>query len=147
MTHPDDSLPQNVRDALRGGNSMEAIRRLRRATGIGLAEAKRRIDAHVQQNARGGSTRTSLSNAALESAAAAIQRGSFLEAIRLVRTGMDPGPKKTGKARQALDRAQPIYVPSPDTPPDTFHRIVTALWWVLALAIAGLVAFYFLGSG
>ena len=39
-------LPPDVVDALRRGNKIEAIKRLRTATGLGLAEAKDRIEAH-----------------------------------------------------------------------------------------------------
>ncbi len=39
-------LPPDVVDALRRGNKIEAIKRLRTATGLGLAEAKDRIDSY-----------------------------------------------------------------------------------------------------
>ena len=41
-----EPLPPEVVDALRRGNKIEAIKRLRTATGLGLAEAKDRIEAH-----------------------------------------------------------------------------------------------------
>lgn len=41
-----DALPADVRDALRTGHKIEAIKRLREATGLGLREAKDLIDAH-----------------------------------------------------------------------------------------------------
>jgi hypothetical protein len=41
-----EPLPPEVIDALRHGNKIEAIKRLRIATGLGLAEAKDRIEAH-----------------------------------------------------------------------------------------------------
>lgn len=39
-------LPDDVQDALASGNKIEAIKRLREATGLGLKEAKDRVDAH-----------------------------------------------------------------------------------------------------
>jgi hypothetical protein len=45
MAHPIDSLPADVVEAWRSGNKIEAIKRLREATGLGLAEAKAAIDA------------------------------------------------------------------------------------------------------
>lgn len=39
-------LPDDVLDALRGGNRIEAIKRLREATGLGLKEAKDLVEAH-----------------------------------------------------------------------------------------------------
>ena len=38
------SLPPEVVDALRKGNKIEAIKRLREATGVGLAEAKGAVE-------------------------------------------------------------------------------------------------------
>ena len=45
MTHSPHSLPPDVVDALRQGNKIEAIKRLRAAMGVGLAEAKAAVDA------------------------------------------------------------------------------------------------------
>jgi ribosomal protein L7/L12 len=45
------SLPPDVLDALRRGRTIEAIKRLRQATGLGLAEAKSLVDAHVRGDA------------------------------------------------------------------------------------------------
>lgn len=39
-------LPDDVLDALRGGNKIEAIKLLREATGLGLKEAKDLVEAH-----------------------------------------------------------------------------------------------------
>ena len=39
-------LPEDVRDALASGNKIEAIKRLREATGLGLKEAKDLVEAH-----------------------------------------------------------------------------------------------------
>src|SRR5258706_4742336 len=44
MTNPLHALPADVVDALRQGNKIEAIKRLRAATKVGLAEAKAAID-------------------------------------------------------------------------------------------------------
>lgn len=41
---PGATLPLNVREALDRGQTIEAIKRLRAATGLGLKEAKDRID-------------------------------------------------------------------------------------------------------
>jgi hypothetical protein len=45
MVHPIDSLPADVVEAWKSGNKVEAIKRLREATHMGLAEAKAAIDA------------------------------------------------------------------------------------------------------
>ena len=41
-----DALPPPVLEALNGGNKLEAIRRLRSLTGLGLKEAKDWVDHH-----------------------------------------------------------------------------------------------------
>ena len=46
-----NTLPPPVLEALNGGNKLEAIRRLREITGLGLAEARDQVD----QYQRGGS--------------------------------------------------------------------------------------------
>jgi hypothetical protein len=44
MVHPIESLPADVVEAWKSGNKIEAIKRLREATHMGLAEAKAAID-------------------------------------------------------------------------------------------------------
>ncbi len=45
--HSDDDLPAEVIAALREGCKVQAIKRLRELEGLGLKEAKERVDAHV----------------------------------------------------------------------------------------------------
>jgi ribosomal protein L7/L12 len=52
-------LPDDVLDALRGGNKIEAIKRLREATGLGLKEAKDLVEAHEAGSADAGALRSS----------------------------------------------------------------------------------------
>ena len=145
MTLPDDPLPKHVLDALRGGNKIEAIRRLRQASGLGLAEAKERIEAIGRSGSgKPASVAEFLAGEMPAQLKAAIERGNFVEAIKLVREHQGVGPKQ---AKDAVERARPTYVANPDAPPDTFHKIVTGLWWILALALAGFVAYYFLAGG
>lgn len=47
---PPDSLPPDVVEALKLGRPIEAIKRLRKATGMGLAEAKALVDAFSAGN-------------------------------------------------------------------------------------------------
>lgn len=46
MNQPRPPLPPEVLDALRRGQPLEAIKRLRAAGGLGLREAKQLVDAH-----------------------------------------------------------------------------------------------------
>jgi len=60
MANPVDSLPADVVEAWKSGNKMEAIKRLREATRLGLAEAKAAVDA--LDHAADGSSRVTLSS-------------------------------------------------------------------------------------
>ena len=56
MTDPAKVLPAGVVEALKAGNKIEAIKRMRESSGIGLAEAKAMIDAiehHTRALAKG----------------------------------------------------------------------------------------------
>ena len=53
MTDPSKVLPPGVMEALKAGNKIEAIKRLRAASGGGLGEAKALIDA-VEHHLRAG---------------------------------------------------------------------------------------------
>jgi len=149
MANPGGSLPSNVLDALRGGNKVEAIKRLRQATGLGLAEAKQLVDAHASRvSGKRASTSTSTStpsplpaNQLPAAVAEAIQRGSVIEAIRLLRDQKGMGLKE---AKDALERARPLAERSAGGPPEMFNLFVNALWWVLALILGGFAAYYFL---
>jgi ribosomal protein L7/L12 len=92
MQAPHDALPPEVIDALRRGKLVEAIKLLR-ARGIGLAEAKSRVEAHV----RGFSTPAAAhqaSRALPPDAARALARGDKIEAIKLVRAETGLGLKQ-----------------------------------------------------
>ena len=51
MANPTKTLPPEVVDALRRGNKIEAFKLLRKAVGVGLAEAKARAEAHAPEAA------------------------------------------------------------------------------------------------
>jgi ribosomal protein L7/L12 len=48
MTFPAGQLPPDVLKAIQSGRTIDAIKRLRKSTGLGLAEAKAVIDAHLR---------------------------------------------------------------------------------------------------
>ena len=52
-------LPDDVLNALRGGDRIDAVRRLREATGLGLKEAKDLVEAHEAGGAGSGGRRSS----------------------------------------------------------------------------------------
>ena len=93
MTFPVGQLPPDVLKALASGRTIDAIKRLRKATGLGLAEAKAVIDAHKRSQpppvpSSGGASAVKapddgrvLPEAVLE----ALQRGDKTAAARLLR--------------------------------------------------------------
>jgi ribosomal protein L7/L12 len=93
MTFPVGHLPPDVLKALDSGRTIDAIKRLRKATGLGLAEAKAVIDAHKRNQpppvpALAGTNAVAapdggrvLPEAVLE----ALQRGDKAAAVRLLR--------------------------------------------------------------
>lgn len=94
------SLPANVIAALQRGNTLEAIKILRESSGVGLKEAKDRIDQHL----RGVSASVipavgSLPPAVVE----AMRQGQKIEAIKLLREQTGLGLKE---AKQAVERDQ-----------------------------------------
>ncbi len=142
MTQPGTKLPSRVVDAIRGGNTVEAIKRLRQATGLGLREARDLVEAHAR---RPSGPRTSTASSGVPAAVAeAIGRGSVLDAIKLMREHHGVGLKD---AKDAVEHARLSSLRGPDGPPDTFNRVVDATWWILAVALAGMLAYYFLAGG
>jgi hypothetical protein len=51
MLPPNTPVPPDVANALRRGNLIEALKLLRKAQGLGLAEAKALLDAHLRAEA------------------------------------------------------------------------------------------------
>ena len=106
---PDPSfapLPADVLKALEQGQTVEAIKRLRTATGLGLKEAKEAIDRHLAgEPARPRPSIVAM--AALPFAvAAALRKGDKLEAIRLMREKGGLGLKEAKDAVEAYGHEQ-----------------------------------------
>ncbi|MFI4925679.1 MAG: hypothetical protein ACHQJ7_11140, partial [Vicinamibacteria bacterium] len=92
MDRPHNALPAEVIDALRRGNAIEAIKLLR-AKGIGLGDAKARIEAHLRGFATPGAAQQA--NRALPpDAARALARGATIESIKLARAETGHGLKE-----------------------------------------------------
>ena len=109
-------LPPDAIDALARGETIEAIKRVRAATGLGLKEAKDLVDAyrHPGGSATGQASAASASTAtgALNvnggelivpaAAATALQRGNIIEAIKLIRDANRLGLKEAKDAVEHL---------------------------------------------
>jgi ribosomal protein L7/L12 len=111
-------LPADAREALARGDVIEAIRRVRAATGLGLKEAKDLVDAFARTQGTStahasdphGALNANHGEFVVPSAAAtALQQGNLIEAIKLIRDANRMGLKE---AKDAVDqlrtRASPV---------------------------------------
>src|ERR1043166_1593593 len=137
VTH---TVPANALEALHRGNKIEAIALLRESTGLGLKEAKDVIDEQLRGNSVAIDTVSS--NGPLHSSvASALQRGNKVEAIKLLRKQTGLGLKQ---AKDAIEASRQATDAKPgELAPGEVPRSGGAVWKVIALAIAALVAYYF----
>ena len=130
-------LPADVVEALEKGQTIEAIKRLRIATGLGLKEAKEAIERHLA----GEPTRSRPSIAAMATlpfaVAAALKKGDKLEAIRLMREKGGLGLKEAKDAVDAFEREQGAAADSGRAPGEVPRRGGIG-WLVVALVLVAL---------
>jgi ribosomal protein L7/L12 len=105
MPDPSGPLPADVLEAVERGHTLEAIKRLRAATGLGLKEAKDAIDAHLRGDPVSVDLPAStgpLPPLVIES----LRRGDKIGAIKLLRhaTGLD-----LKEAKDAVDAAERFF--------------------------------------
>jgi ribosomal protein L7/L12 len=99
-------LPADVLAALQQGQTIEAIKRLRMATGLGLKEAKDAIDRHLGGEApRPRASIASMATLPFAVSAAMLQ-GNKLEAIRLLREQGGLGLREAKAAVEAFEHQQ-----------------------------------------
>lgn len=129
-----DQLPPQVQAALRAGRAIEAIKLLREATGLGLKEAKDRIDAegqHGSPTVQYPQMPGTLPFQVVE----AMQAGNKIEAIRLLREQTGMGLKE---AKEAVDASPVSTKYSPGEVPRRFR-----LFWLFAVGLALLALYFF----
>ena len=138
MANPVDSLPADVVEAWKNGNKVEAIKRLREATNMGLVEAKAAIDAldHAEASplaaatsARlaGGASLPEMMKALQESGALppdvmeAWQRGEKLEALKRFAAAAKEGRIQNVKVKVTLNErdSKTAALSSPSSPRPT----------------------------
>lgn len=132
-------LPPEVLAALQRGDTIDAIKHLREARGIGLKEAKDLLDAHGQ-----GAPAASHGLQAHESfppdVAEAMRRGEKIEAIRLLRAHNGMG---LAAAKEAVERLQETQagqnMPAPGAAPASGRFA-----WLFVAALALLIAWLFI---
>lgn len=140
---PANPLPANVLDALRRGNTIEAIKLLRESSGLGLKEAKDIIDAHLHGNPApvvAAAPASPLPSAVV----AALQRGDKIEAIKLLREQSGLGLKEAKDVIEASQRKADALVGMGS--PGAVQASGNVVWLVLAVAFAALAGYYFLIS-
>jgi len=135
MSMHDNSLPANVRESLERGSTIEAIKLLREATGLGLKEAKERIDRHHQGDAASGPTAAPLASLPPE-VAAAMKQGNKIEAIRMLREKTGLGLKE---AKEAVESIQTDT--SSLRAPGEVARSGIGMWLVAALVAVAVLAY------
>jgi ribosomal protein L7/L12 len=147
MAKAPQDLPANVLEALSRGNALEAIKRLREAKGLGLAEAKHVVDAYRRQGkaaparpeapASVGIADTAMPPAAID----ALERGNKIEAVRLVREHAGIGLKQAKDAVDAYERAHPRL--DPMVAPGEVRRGSGLVGWITAAVIVGLLVYWY----
>ena len=131
-------LPQNVRDAIERGNLVDAIKLLRQQTGLGLKEAKDLVDSQVGGNV--AKAARSWSGTLPASAAAALEQGNKVDAIRLLREHTGLG---LAEAKASIDaHSQRIVAERNVLSPGEVPRSGSGLLWLAASAIVIGIAVY-----
>lgn len=109
MRHAGPSLPPDVLAALDAGQLIEAIKRLRAATGLGLKEAKDLIDAHQRGEAVSVAARAAQplddSFHVPDAVRQALAEGNKIEAIRLLRDHEGLGLKEAKERAEAIEQS------------------------------------------
>lgn len=152
--HPDHRpLPAPVLQALENGHTIEAIKRLRAAEGLGLKEAKDIIDAHLQgrpmARAHPGAAPTGFAagSGVPPAVLQALAAGHKIEAIRLLREHAGIGLK------EAKDRVDALAVSTghggsagnlPGLAPGEQPHGSSALGWIVVALVVGVAAWYLL---
>ena len=147
-TSDDDSalpLPAPVLDALARGQTIEAIKLLREARGLGLKEAKDIVDAQLAgapSSLPASSFEQTMPAGALASnVIEALRRGNKIEAIRLVREQTGLGLKE---AKDAVDAYESTHPKTSSTSPGQVSGGGSGMRWLIALVVAAVVGYYLL---
>ncbi|MDP3229489.1 MAG: hypothetical protein Q8N13_16135 [Acidovorax sp.] len=147
-----DPLPPAVLAAVAQGRTMDAVKQLREAHGLGLKEAKDIIDAHGHAHAQPtaparptGFTASTAMGSVPDTVLQALAQGHKIEAVRLLREHAGIGLK------EAKDRVDALVVSrqrhADGLAPGEMSRKTGALTWVAVAAIAALSIYAYLRTG
>jgi ribosomal protein L7/L12 len=143
MPKPPEPLPPQVLDALRRRDAVEAIKLLRQSKGLGIKEAKERIEQHIRAARPPLNAAVAPAGSVPAKIAEALQRGDKAEAMRLARTHAAPGLKEAWTTIAALRASKASGRPSGLSPGEVRDSGAGNGWFVV-LAAAALAVFYFL---
>lgn len=133
-------LPPDVLDALRSGQTIQAIKRLQ-ARGMGLKEAKDAIDAH-QAEAPTNFGGLAADGPMPQDAIDALREGSKIEAIRLVREHTGLGLKAAKEMVDTYERQMPGAARGRLSPGEMGRGVGVWPWLIGAVALAALAYFF-----
>ena len=148
-------LPADVRAAMRQGDTIEAIRLLRQASGLGLKEAKDLVEAQLRGEAvvvpesvsEEAQSSTELKGALPPAVREALRQGDKIEAIRLLREHRpDFGLKE---AKDEIEAWQ-VKRGGANVSGAEFGKVSGAgsAWgWLVFFAAAAALAYHFFGPG
>lgn len=134
-----DPLPINVQAALESGNTLEAIKLLREATGLGLKEAKDFIDQHQQGGASPIAARATLLSLPPE-VSALLQAGRKIDAIRLLREKTGLGLKEAKETIESFQDNESNVHTAGQMPASR-----NGVWLVAALIAAAVIVYLIFG--
>lgn len=142
MSNETNPLPDDVLRALQQGQTIEAIKLLRLATGLGLKEAKDAIDAHLHGLPVSVPAAPPVGQLPA-SVLAALQSGNKIEAIKLLReqTGLGLKEAKDAVEGMAIRNAGGTgHFPTIEKP-----KSGNGVWLLIGAIGIGFAIFYFLG--
>ncbi|SRR5258706_10639671 len=131
MTPGADPLPEEVIHALRHGNTVEAIKRLRESTGLGLKEAKAVID-HYLAGKFAMTTAASPAGRLPPAVTEALRRGNKIEAIKVLREQTGLGLKE---AKDAVEKSHGTGHAVPGLSPGEIPRSGKVTGFIVAMAV------------
>ena len=140
--------------ALQRGDKIEAIKILREQRNLGLKEAKEAVEAYLRSPAPPRSTTFAGMDAAAPAArtsaelspaaVSALERGSKIEAIKLLRANHNIGLKDAKDSVEEYLRAHPSVQRACSAAQAASQK--TVLRWLALLLALAVVVYYFLGS-
>lgn len=152
MPHTGPTLPRDVLAAIDDGQLIEAIKRLRAATGLGLKEAKDLIDAHQRGETVAVSTNATAamdgSFHVPDAVRQALAEGNKIEAIRLLRDHEGLGLKEAKERAAAIEQsmAEPASIGmgagTPGLSPGQQPSGSAGNWIVVAVVLVATVVAY-----